>query len=272
LNNSELPKIIWFLWLQGLDASPFVVRKCYSSWLKHNPGWQVNLLDANNTDQYITLEKTDVTRQALSDVLRINLLAKYGGIWVDATCYCTRPVDEWLPKYFTTGFFAFERPADDRMISSWFIAALKNNYIISSYQKAVNDYWEQNPGLVFFEKSRWFFLRKYLKRKKPQWWFGYVATKMLKIYPYFWFHYLFEQLYLADAEFRQIWDATPKISSDIPHSIQLAGIFNDADDDMKAEIANKTAPLYKLTWKYDHSKYKPGTNMHYLLENENYPE
>ncbi|HVS93281.1 MAG TPA: capsular polysaccharide synthesis protein [Mucilaginibacter sp.] len=266
--NNTLPKIIWFLWLQGLDDSPLVVKKCYASWVKHNPGWQVNLLDANTIGQYLSVDLPGVTRQTLSDILRITLLQKYGGVWVDATCYCNKPLDNWLYPYLSTGFFAFERPAADRMISSWFLASVKGNCIVSAYKNAVDNYWNKHPRLAFFEKSRWYFLRKLLKNKPPQWWFGPIATKVLKIYPYFWFHYLFESVYLRDSEFRRQWDATPKISADIPHSIQYAGMFSPANDDMKMEIRNKNAPVYKLSWKYEAAKYLAGTLMYYLLESE----
>jgi len=39
--------------------------------------------------------------------VRILLLHEFGGIWVDATLLCNRPLDEWLPSTMTEGFFAF---------------------------------------------------------------------------------------------------------------------------------------------------------------------
>src|ERR1700748_2440425 len=102
-----IPKTIWFLWLQGLDNAPLVVQKCYESWLKHNPYWTITFLDETNIRDFVSLPDVQITRQSLSDVLRINLLAKYGGIWVDATCYCVKPLDLWIDQYTTQGFFAF---------------------------------------------------------------------------------------------------------------------------------------------------------------------
>ena len=263
--GSDLPKIIWFIWLQGLDEAPLVVRKCYDSWIKHNPGWQVIFLDAANIADHIDLKQGGITTQAYSDVLRINLLAKYGGVWVDATCYCNKSLDEWLPGYMSTGFFAFNRPGPDRMISSWFIAANKNNYIIHAYKDRVNAYWSENPCISFFESSKWFFLNKYLQRIGPQVWFSGFVLKILKVYPYFWFHYLFENIYLKDSRFREIWDNTAKLNADIPHRLQTIGLFNPLNEEIKAEIDNKTAPVYKLTWKYEASDYKKDTVMGYLL-------
>ena len=265
MDNSDFPKTIWFLWLQGLDNAPLVVQKCYGSWLKHNPGWDIIFLDESNLANYISLKPLQITQQALSDILRINLLAKYGGIWVDATCFCNQPLDEWLYNYITSGFFAFDKPANDRMISSWFMASAKGNYITLAYQNAVNNYWDTNPGLTFFENSKWRFLNRYLQRRSPQLWFSTLVTKVLKVYPYFWFHYLFERIYLADEKVRQLWDQTPKISADIPHKLQFEGLFNRLNAQTKAEIDNKISQVYKLTWKYHPSAYQEGTIMHYLL-------
>jgi hypothetical protein len=264
LENS-LPKTIWFLWLQGLNDAPWVVRKCYESWLKHNPGWDIIFLNEDNLGEYSAIKRTGITPQAFSDILRINLLQQHGGIWVDATCFCTKPLDEWITDYITFGFFAFERPGPDRMISSWFIASAKNDYITNIYQQAVNGYWNKNPGLVFFETSKWYALKKYLKWMKPQDWFGFFATKVLSVYPYFWFHYLFENIYWGDAKVKAQWDATQKISADIPHNLQFAGLFSPLRDEVKAEIDSKASPVYKLTWKYEAAEYKKETVIDYLL-------
>ena len=268
--DNDLPKIIWFLWLQGLDEAPLVVKKCHASWLKHNPDWHLILLDENNIGEYADLSlytpKDNISKQAFSDILRINLLAKYGGIWVDATCFCVKPLDEWLPAYMATGFFAFEKPGPDRMISSWFIASAKYNYITTTYKNKVNAYWDTVPGLAFIESSVWKFLNRKLQQRGPQIWFSYFVHTMLKVYPYFWFHYLFEHIYLKNKQFKQLWDDTPKLSADDPHRLQTIGLFNPLNNETKTEIDQKKSPVYKLTWKFEPTDYKDGTVLDYLLK------
>jgi hypothetical protein len=263
--DNNLPKIIWFLWLQGMADAPLVVRKCHDSWLKHNPDWQFNFLDADNIADHIDLKQDDITNQSFSDILRINLLAKYGGVWVDATCFCTKPLDEWLPEYMKTGFFAFSRPGPDRMISSWFIASNKYNYITITYKAKVNAYWSENRGLTSFESSRWCFLNKRLQKRSNQVWFSTLIYGLLKVYPYFWFHYLFENIYLSDKQFKEMWDDTPKFSADKPHKLQISGLFESLSKEIKDEIDNKISPVYKLTWKYESSAYKEDSVLAYLL-------
>ncbi len=264
--DTQLPKIIWLLWLQGQDKAPFVVRKCYASWLKNNPDWQVIFLDEHTIADHSPLKKTGkMTDQAFSDLLRINLLAKYGGVWVDATCFCTQPLDDWLYKHLGTGFFAFERPGPDRMISSWFMASARYNYITNTYKNKVNAYWQQNPGLKFIETSQWRFLNKPIGNMGPMAWFNKAVTKVLKVYPYFWFHYMFEHIYHRDNQFRTMWDSTEKLSADGPHRLQIIGLLHKLDEKIRMEIDNKTSPVYKLTWKFQAGEYHQETVLDYLL-------
>jgi len=258
-------KTIWFLWLTGLNDAPGVVNKCYESWLKHNPDWNIIFLDKNNIHNYHPIEITEYTPVVLSELLRINLLPKYGGVWVDATCFCNKPLNTWLFDYLQTGFFAFDRPGPDRMISSWFMASEKENYITLEYQKAANNYWAVNPDVTLIESSKWAWLRKYLERYDTSIWFKPFITKTLKVHPYFWFHYLFRQLYLADDRFKKIWDSTPKVSADIPHKPQIIGLLNPLNPEIKAEIDNKVSPVYKLTWKYNQSANIDGSIFDYIL-------
>lgn len=264
LHSADVPRKIWFLWLQGISSAPFVVQKCYESWRVHNRNWEIILLDNGNVRNYVDLPAIKMTDQAFSNVIRINLLAQYGGVWVDATCFCNKPLDTWIHHYIEPGFFAFDRPGPDRMISSWFMASSKNNYITKTLQSEVNAFWNANPRLKFYLNSRWRFLEKYLP-KDPQKWFNFLYIKIFRIHPYHWFHYLFEKIYLRDEKVKQQWDASPKISADIPHSLQWAGLKTQLYSEIKNEIDSSAAPLYKLTWKYNPSKHSNDSILNYIL-------
>ena len=120
-------KIIYIVWFQGFENAPDIIKKCVDSWKYYNPNYIINLIDNNNINNYIHLEdyidmsKKDINYTALSDIIRIILLSKYGGLWVDATTFCNKPLDEWLHDYIKNGFFAFDKPSSDKLISSWFI-------------------------------------------------------------------------------------------------------------------------------------------------------
>ncbi len=96
--------------------------------------------------------------------IRINLLAKYGVVWADATCYCCKPLDDWLDNYVASGFFAFRNPGNDKPISSWFLASAKNCKLILKYCKTVNNFWSKNR-FTNQENSIGKFAVKYLENR-----------------------------------------------------------------------------------------------------------
>jgi len=267
--DNNLPKKIWFLWLQGFDDMPLMVRKCYESWIRHNADWELIFLDENNLADYVNTKRYNEDITSFSDLVRIDLLVKYGGVWVDATCFCMKPLSDWLFGHMATGFFAFDRPAPGRMLSSWFLAAEKYNYISTTLQVKMNEYWKENPDMCLIKRSSWRFLDKLLSKLDNQVWFSGFITKTLKVYPYFWFHYLFEHIYLHDDTFKALWDETPTISADIPHAVLWSHFHDPLGPEIKAHIDNKVAPLYKLIRKYDiQHAHRPGTTLEYLLNSQ----
>ena len=277
---SKLNKTIWILWFQGETNMPVIPKKCYQSWIHFNPEWNIVLLHSDNLSEYCSdelnnlLAQKNITLQAKSDILRINLLNTFGGVWVDSTCFCVKPLKEWLPKQIESGFFAFAYPEHrNTMIASWFLVGLPGNHLLNAYCDATNSYWQDNPKIRLWSKSRlirYSFkllrLNKYLDRKAQKW-SNKFFLKILKVHPYYWFHHLFEKVYLEDKQSRLIWDDTPKRSSVLAHNIQYG---KDAlSDDLKDEIAKRTIPVYKLNWRVDLSK---RVSAQYLFSKFNFDE
>jgi hypothetical protein len=274
--STEVPRRIWFMWLQGLDRAPDIVRKCWASWEKYNPNWELILLDESNLEQYVRVQeilgknREHMSRAALADVTRINLLANYGGVWVDATCFCCIPLDEWLGRYATSGFFAFGRPKWDRLLSSWFLASSEDCYLTMRFCEEVNSFWSanhfpsQNTTRTVISRG---ILRRVLNRnpRSIRLWFSFVASKVLRVYPYSWFHYLFAEVVRKDELCEQIWSQTKHYSADIPHKLQSSGLLEPIPEDLKHDIDARKDPLYKLTWKYDENKCVKGSTLYHLL-------
>lgn len=97
-----MEKKIYFCWLQGLENAPTLVRKNYQSWVQKNQDWDIKLIDNNSVKEFVDIDsilginKEYITYASLSDVIRINILNNYGGVWVDATTFCMKPLNEWL--------------------------------------------------------------------------------------------------------------------------------------------------------------------------------
>ena len=234
-------KIIYILWLQGFEEAPEIVKKCYDSWVYYNSDYNIITVDEKNLGNFIDLNEIipnihlkNISKTALSNVIRISLLKKYGGFWVDATTFCNNPLSEWVDNYVKLGFFAFE----NNLISSWFLYSEKNNYII----------------------DKWFI-------ETQKYWLNHHETD-----DYFWFHHLFEKLHNNDDNFKQLWNNVEKLSSANgagPHYIQEHGMFSELNKKNSSDIDNKITHLYKLTYKCDYENYKPGTLLYYLLNSLN---
>jgi hypothetical protein len=274
VKSASLPRTIWFLWLQGLDEAPYVVRKCYESWGERNPGWRVVLLNRELLANFGSLDYTagpmaGLSNQQVSDLLRLDLLANHGGVWVDATCFCVQPLDDWLIAKMNSGFFAFDRPGRDRIISSWFLAAEPGNHFVSEMFALMRDYWDHEPvrrddrNLIVRVLAR---LLKVSHRTRS-WWFSNLLRNRLGASPYFALHYGFEKLVREDRECGEIWRRTPKVSAAGPHRLYAAGLLSQTTHSVRDAIDRREVPVYKITWKFrDASAVPSGSVLAYLLD------
>ncbi len=142
--NKQIPKMLFMYWHQGWKNAPEIVKRCAATWQQHNPTWDIFFLDSASVSEKVKLppavKTLNLPLPALSDVIRICLLKKYGGVWADATLWCTRPLDDWIEVVSNpSGFFAYDKPGPDRPISSWFLAAGKESRIVDFWYSAVCD-------------------------------------------------------------------------------------------------------------------------------------
>jgi hypothetical protein len=233
----KVERSVWMLWLQGWERAPDLVKACAASWKAHNPGWLIHFLDAGTVSQFAQIaQPRDFDHQApdvLSDIIRNELLVRHGGVWTDATTYCLRPLDQWIDLATPSGFFAFNRPAADRMLSNWFLAANRGGYIPSEWLRRSYGYWRGRT------------------RRDP----------------YFWHHHLFAEAYREDTRFRYIWDNTPKLSANLPHCfVPYAQLFSPPSPRQRLIVDSAQTPLLKLTHKIDHRLGTPGTAYRWLCE------
>ena len=250
-----LPKRIWMLWFQGAEGMPWLVRRCYESWIECNPSWEIMLLSEANLNQYVDLDYSNLSylgKAALADLIRLELLAKYGGVWVDATCLCMRPLENWLPGYFQSGFFAFDRPGRDRPLASWFIAASPRNPLVVNWFSELRTYLASVKFRNREHPLAWAALHIILGRyeRTALLWFSRFVHRGIKIYPYFSLHYKFLEILKRDADCSAIWAATPRLSAGLADfGLRRIAPLRPISDQIIREINQECAPMYKLTWK-----------------------
>ena len=268
-------KTIWTYWHQGFYNAPSAVKPCIDQWKKLHPDWDIKLLDQNNIYEYAeplpikasTLDKMMLPHQ--SDLLRTQLLIKYGGVWADPTCFPLQKLDHWLPGNMQAGFFFFYKPGRDRIISNWFIAAEKGNAVLKSLYNALIYYWNNNNFKnlgrtnTTFEKQ----LNRLLNRNLilPRLWFSPLFTKILQIYPYMVYHFMLYDLISKYKNIKEQFDLMPKQSALPPHYLQRAGMMDPLSTHIKTIIDEQQVPLLKLTWKIKQDEIPQDSNLAYLF-------
>ncbi len=105
-----IPKILHYCWFGGAPL-PKSAQACLDSWRTHCPDYTVMRWDESNTDlsqeRYLR-EATAARRWAfVSDVVRLQALVKYGGIYLDTDVELIRPLDAFLSL---SAFAGFEAP------------------------------------------------------------------------------------------------------------------------------------------------------------------
>ena len=112
-------KIIWSYWNGPTDN---LMDACLQSWITHMKGWEIRILDDETLKQYniktnIDFEELPVTTK--SDIIRLNVLYRYGGLWMDRTILLNEPGD-WINKYSEQPYFGF-RLTSKKYFENWFI-------------------------------------------------------------------------------------------------------------------------------------------------------
>lgn len=220
----EIPtdkKVIWLFWDKPLNESPRIVQECVDSWITMNPNWKVVLLSLNNLYEYLPPNSLlpmhkypNITK--FSNHLRLLLLVKHGGVWADATTFCHQSLDSWLGSAAKRGLFMFSDPQRDRPIANWFIANLNpdsSGYALGLLERRYRNYFEKNQFRNSKVATKIAEDINHLMQKaeaigvtpelKARFWSSSFATKILRLTPYFYFHYLVTLLTKSDTNFQE---------------------------------------------------------------------
>ncbi len=149
---------IWVLWWQGLDNAPLIVQRCVESIQKNAGKHTFHLLSKDNLDRYIQLpefikQKVDngaITLTHLSDIIRMALLAKYGGFWIDSTVYVTKPITGYnIPFYSIRQHGSNPRYVDNgNGWTAYFLATCPNSIVAETIYNFFLAYWRAHDVLI----------------------------------------------------------------------------------------------------------------------------
>lgn len=149
--------IIWFCWLQGIEQAPAIVKVCYRSLKINLHDREIKDIDGVNWKEYTELpdyiikkwEKGRIPAALFSDLLRLELLIKYGGTWIDSTVLCTGingSKVQGIKHFLDADLFLFQytKPGSIPVsISNWFITACSNNEVLIVLREMLYAYWKE---------------------------------------------------------------------------------------------------------------------------------
>lgn len=212
---------IWVCWLQGIAAAPNLIKRCVESIYQNIKDCKVIILSEENYRKYIRLPKEIeekkqagiISKTFFSDILRLFLLAEYGGTWVDATVYCTGRV----PNFMLKGeFFCFQSSIHFKSLikgSSWWLSANPNNDLICKARNMVYEYCKHEDSLI----------------------------------NYFLLHLIFSKLIDVDSRCRSIWYTMPYVENSNSHA--LMGRMRQPYNDELFKIICDNSVVHKLSYK-----------------------
>lgn len=151
--------VIWVCWFQGEIQMPESIRHCFNSIKKYSGCHKVRLITWENFRQFVNIpsyiiekvEKGYITYTHFSDILRSNLLADYGGIYIDAGLLLTDELQ--IPQLPFYSIKLRNLGNDYNFVSDYrwlagFMAGVKSNAIHSFMKDFFNEYWKNENIII----------------------------------------------------------------------------------------------------------------------------
>lgn len=155
-NNAPIiPKVIHIIWL-GSDPLPQNYVYYIQTWRDFHPNWEVKIwskdliMKERFPDMDLFLQARSHAEQA--DIIRYEILRRYGGLYIDADIECFTNFDELHYKY--DFYVNMEPPALNKKrvtIANNMIAAVPNHYILTQTLNNIREHWVENEK--YFEDN-----------------------------------------------------------------------------------------------------------------------
>ncbi|TPM25606.1 hypothetical protein FJ958_21030 [Mesorhizobium sp. B2-3-5] len=183
---------IWQYWAQGADQAPPLVKACLRSVARHKGSRELVVLDDKTVEGHIDLpghvwdkrRRGLMNSQHFSNFIRLSLLSRHGGTWLDATILLRQPVP---PEIEREDFYILrETNRHPRLVETWFIHARKGHPLVETVLHGLADYWKKYDAL----------------------------------HDYFMFPYHFEASLLLHRPLRRDFLRMPQVGADRPHELQ----------------------------------------------------
>jgi len=210
---------IWILWYTGIENAPEIVKLSIDSIKKHCPNFEITIITKDNIDKYYKIpdyikKKVDnktISLTHFSDILRMNLLKKYGGRWADATIYLTdNPYNK--ENFYTIKFHTDEKESISQGKWCGFFIGGKAQIFYDFMVSFFNEYWQKENLII----------------------------------DYFLIDYIIKIAYNNISEIKKIFDNVPYNNEEI-HTLESM-LNSKFDNKLAKELLSKNC-VHKLTYK-----------------------
>lgn len=145
----KLPKIAWSYWDSN---TPAIITTIIEQRRLAMPDWKIHLLNDNTIGQFIDMGSAPtgynkLSKQHKADWIRLKLLEKYGGLWLDSSIIINSGAainemyNEAVITHANLVTFTLKRPTPTEYIENWFIMAPKKSIVVKlwlkEYEKAI---------------------------------------------------------------------------------------------------------------------------------------
>ena len=149
LVDLHVQNICWSYWESTSGRKPDIVTFCERSWKSNGGFGDIKLLTPLTLPDY--LGERDLPSQfrnmppvKKANAIRLALLSKYGGYWLDAGVAVSAGVENWvLQKCSEEGFFAFQGVGNDRLLATWFLASARKNPFVAEWSRLYNKFFSR---------------------------------------------------------------------------------------------------------------------------------
>lgn len=144
-------KYIWICWLQGMENAPELVKRCYASVKRNMPDKEIIVITKENMDQYVNFpdhilkkwKRGLITDTKMSDFLRMELLIRYGGLWMDSTIFLSGPIPDWVYEKDIFMYAIDDSEDITRVYNNYFIYSKRDYPILKTLRDINYYYWEK---------------------------------------------------------------------------------------------------------------------------------
>lgn len=153
---------VWVFWWQGEGQMPEIVKATYHS-ICANAGCKVVLITKDNYRDFVSVPEFMEQKVGkgfllahLSDYVRISLIDKYGGLWLDSTILTTKPLPQQLltMPLFTVKAKEFDGRLEENYVASgrWNMQVLgsceTHHPLFFLMKQYLENYWKACDGTI----------------------------------------------------------------------------------------------------------------------------